>query len=113
MTLPAAFSRGGVFALTVRCTKIHFHCFRNHRQFIDTAKEISYLKAEMYTLSHLLSEQKSILAEQISTDIFERPKGLPVQIDPEVEAYEVKKKHFLDNIKVRDIACRTFFFGSS
>ena len=54
----------------------------------------------MYTLSHLLSEQKSILAEQISTDIFERPKGLPVTKDPEVEAAEVKKKHFLDNIKV-------------
>ena len=73
--------------------------YRNYRQFIDTAKEISYLEAEMYQLSHLLTEQKSTLAEQISTDIFERPKGLPVQKDPEVEAYEEKKKNFLDNIK--------------
>jgi len=73
--------------------------YRNYRQFIDTAKEISYLEAEMYQLSHLLTEQKSTLAEQISTDIFERPKGLPVQKDPEVEAYQEKKKNFLDNIK--------------
>jgi len=73
--------------------------YRNYRQFIDTAKEISYLEAEMYTLSHLLSEQKNILAEQISTDMFERPKGLPMHKDPEIEAFEVKKKHFLENIK--------------
>lgn len=73
--------------------------YRNYRQFIDTAKEISYLEAEMYQLSHMLTEQKSTLADQIETDIFERPKGLPVQKDPEVEAYETKKKNFLDNIK--------------
>lgn len=73
--------------------------YRNYRQFIDTAKEISYLEAEMYQLSHLLTEQKSTLAEQISTDIFERPKGLPVQRDPELEAHEERKKNFLDNIK--------------
>ena len=71
--------------------------YRNYRQFIDTAKEISYLEAEMYQLSHLLTEQKSILVDQIETDIFERPKGLPVKIDPEVEASETRKKSFLDS----------------
>ena len=45
--------------------------YRNYRQFIDTAKEISYLEAEMYQLSHLLTEQKSLLADQLETDIFE------------------------------------------
>ncbi|XP_066935290.1 exocyst complex component 8-like [Clytia hemisphaerica] len=74
--------------------------YRNYKQFIDTAKEISYLEAEMYQLSHLLTEQKSILADQLETDIFERPKGLPVALDPEVEAYENKKKSFLESIKV-------------
>ena len=74
--------------------------YRNYRQFIDTAKEISYLEAEMYQLSHLLTEQKSLLADQLETDIFERPKGLPLAIDPEVEAYENKKKTFLESIKV-------------
>ena len=74
--------------------------YRNYRQFIDTAKEISYLEAEMYQLSHLLTEQKSILADQIETDIFERPKGLPIKKNPELEAYKTKKKNFLDNIKV-------------
>ena len=73
--------------------------YRNYRQFIDTAKEISYLEAEMYQLSHLLTEQKSIIAEQIENDIFERPKGLPIEKDPEMEAYEIKKKDFLDSIK--------------
>lgn len=74
--------------------------YRNYRQFIDTAKEISYLEAEMYQLSHLLTEQKSLLADQLETDIFERPKGLPVAINPEMEAYENKKKTFLESIKV-------------
>ena len=74
--------------------------YRNYRQFIDTAKEISYLEAEMYQLSHLLTEQKSLLADQLETDIFERPKGLPVVINPEMEAYENKKKSFLESIKV-------------
>lgn len=74
--------------------------YRNYKQFIDTAKEISYLEAEMYQLSHLLTEQKSILADQLENDIFERLKGLPVKVDPEVEAKENKKKTFLDSIKV-------------
>ena len=74
--------------------------YRNYRQFIDTAKEISYLEAEMYQLSHLLTEQKSLFADQLETDIFERPKGLPVAVDPELEAYENKKKNFLESIKV-------------
>lgn len=30
-------------------------------QFIETAKEITHLESEMYQLSHLLTEQKSLL----------------------------------------------------
>lgn len=35
--------------------------YQNYRQFIETAREISYLESEMYQLSHLLTEQKSNL----------------------------------------------------
>ena len=33
----------------------------NYAQFIETAKEISYLESEMYQLSHLLTQQKELL----------------------------------------------------
>ncbi|XP_048342191.1 exocyst complex component 8 [Sphaerodactylus townsendi] len=35
--------------------------YQNYRQFIETAREISYLESEMYQLSHILTEQKSIM----------------------------------------------------
>ncbi|XP_040285234.1 exocyst complex component 8 [Bufo bufo] len=35
--------------------------YQNYRQFIETAKEISYLEGEMYQLSHILTEQKGIM----------------------------------------------------
>ncbi|KAG8447308.1 hypothetical protein GDO86_014683 [Hymenochirus boettgeri] len=35
--------------------------YQNYRQFIQTAREISYLEGEMYQLSHILTEQKSIM----------------------------------------------------
>ncbi|GBP27004.1 Exocyst complex component 8 [Eumeta japonica] len=35
--------------------------YKNYMQFIETASEISHLEAEMYKLSHLLSEQRTVL----------------------------------------------------
>ncbi|XP_033000161.1 exocyst complex component 8 [Lacerta agilis] len=35
--------------------------YQNYRQFIETAREISYLESEMYQLSHILTEQKGIM----------------------------------------------------
>lgn len=35
--------------------------YENYMQFIETATEISHLEAEMYKLSHLLSEQRTML----------------------------------------------------
>lgn len=35
--------------------------YKNYTQFIDTAREISYLEGEMYQLSHMLTEQKSLI----------------------------------------------------
>lgn len=42
-------------------------------QFIETAKEITHLESEMYQLSHLLSEQKSLLELLAHTNIIGDP----------------------------------------
>ncbi|CAL7942764.1 unnamed protein product [Xylocopa violacea] len=41
--------------------------YQNYMQFIETAKEISHLESEMYQLSQLLSEQRSLLSTLEST----------------------------------------------
>nr|WIM01508.1 exocyst complex component 8 [Limnephilus lunatus] len=43
--------------------------YENYMQFIETAKEISHLEAEMYQLSHLLTDQRSLLQALASTSI--------------------------------------------
>ena len=43
--------------------------YQNYTQFIETAKEISHLESEMYQLSHLLTEQRSLLAALASTSL--------------------------------------------
>ncbi|KAL3185972.1 hypothetical protein MRX96_028837 [Rhipicephalus microplus] len=35
--------------------------YKNYMQFIETAKEISYLESEMYQLSHMLTEQQNVM----------------------------------------------------
>lgn len=47
-------------------------------QFIETAKEITHLESEMYQLSHLLTEQKSLLEVVANTNIL----GDPVEDAP-------------------------------
>lgn len=46
--------------------------YRNYQQFIETSREISYLEAEMYQLSHLLTDQKSNLSAQLEMCLFGR-----------------------------------------
>ncbi|KAM5163504.1 exocyst complex component 8 [Mantella aurantiaca] len=41
--------------------------YQNYRQFIETAREISYLEGEMYQLSHILTEQKGIMESVAQT----------------------------------------------
>lgn len=47
--------------------------YQNYTQFIETAKEISHLESEMYQLSHLLTEQRSLLAALASTSLLGSP----------------------------------------
>ncbi|KXJ10503.1 Exocyst complex component 8 [Exaiptasia diaphana] len=44
--------------------------YKNYIQFIETSKEISYLEAEMYQLSHLLAEQRALLSAQQELSLF-------------------------------------------
>ncbi|KAK0166624.1 hypothetical protein PV327_004116 [Microctonus hyperodae] len=42
--------------------QLKLNVYQNYMQFIETAKEISHLESEMYQLSQLLSEQRSLLS---------------------------------------------------
>lgn len=68
--------------------------YKNYRQFIETAKEISYLESEMYQLSHILTEQKSIMESitqaLLSTDKDETSKEMLAAFPKETE--EVKQR---------------------
>lgn len=43
--------------------------YKNYTQFIETAKEISYLEGEMYQLSHMLAEQQTVLTSLLDVSI--------------------------------------------
>jgi hypothetical protein len=43
--------------------------YQNYKQFIETAKEISYLESEMYQLSHMITEQRNLLTCLMETSI--------------------------------------------
>ncbi|XP_036405824.1 exocyst complex component 8 [Megalops cyprinoides] len=68
--------------------------YKNYRQFIETAKEISYLESEMYQLSHILTEQKSIMESitqaLLSTDKDETAKEMLAAFPKETE--DVKQR---------------------
>ncbi|KAG7263190.1 hypothetical protein CRUP_020494 [Coryphaenoides rupestris] len=68
--------------------------YKNYRQFIETAKEISYLESEMYQLSHILTEQKSIMESitqaLLSTDKDETSKEMLAAFPKDTE--EVKQR---------------------
>ena len=43
--------------------------YQNYSQFIETAKEISHLENDMYRLSHMITEQRKLLAGLLETSI--------------------------------------------
>ena len=42
---------------------------QNYGQFIDTAKEISFLRSEMYQLAHMITEQRNLLHELMDASV--------------------------------------------
>lgn len=62
--------------------------YKNYMQFIETAKEITHLESEMYQLSHLLTEQKSLLEVLATTNILGDPvEDAPLDKEQEVIRY--------------------------
>nr|CAG4643760.1 EOG090X021B [Lepidurus arcticus] len=43
--------------------------YQNYMQFIETAKEISFLESEMYQLSHMLAEQRTLLTSLLENSV--------------------------------------------
>uniref|UniRef100_A0A2S2P2L2 Exocyst complex component 8 n=1 Tax=Schizaphis graminum TaxID=13262 RepID=A0A2S2P2L2_SCHGA len=81
-------------------TMLKKNVFYNYIQFIDTAKEIANLEGEMYQLSHLLTEQASLLnslasssivSEQISNSGKEMNGVQNAEVDNVVEEKRVQK----------------------
>uniref|UniRef100_A0A8C5MP81 Exocyst complex component 8 n=1 Tax=Leptobrachium leishanense TaxID=445787 RepID=A0A8C5MP81_9ANUR len=68
--------------------------YKNYRQFIETAREISYLEGEMYQLSHILTEQKSIMESVtqalLHTDRAEAARELQAAFPKEAEEGKVR-----------------------
>lgn len=50
-------------------TQLKKNVYKNYTLFIDTAKEISLLKNEMYTLSNLLSDEQKLLSSLLDISI--------------------------------------------
>ena len=50
-------------------TQLKKNVYKNYALFIDTAKEISSLKNEMYTLSNLLTEEQKLICQLLETSI--------------------------------------------
>ncbi|KAK6617456.1 hypothetical protein RUM43_014465 [Polyplax serrata] len=66
--------------------------YRNYIQFIETAKEITHLESEMYQLSHLLFEQKSLLEVLVDTNFNDSLNEVQDEKDKQKEEDEKKKE---------------------
>ncbi|XKL68109.1 hypothetical protein PGB90_003600 [Kerria lacca] len=83
--------------------------YHNYTLFIETAKEISRLEGDMYQLSHLLSEQRSLLTTLASTSVFQNQERIELN-DPENSKYdedniELKRKQALSDIAEKIEGC--------
>lgn len=83
--------------------------YENYMQFIETASEISHLEAEMYKLSHLLSEQRTVLttlshASVLGNDNTVSRESLDSH-DIEAERAEEQRKNKLNQITEKVDGC--------
>nr|CAG4641498.1 EOG090X021B [Eurycercus lamellatus] len=78
--------------------------YQNYMQFIETAKEISYLESEMYQLSHLLTEQRSLIVTLLENSILgDKAPGLKGHVDTKPE---IKTKFTADEVSIDDLEGR-------
>ncbi|XP_053617303.1 exocyst complex component 8 [Plodia interpunctella] len=83
--------------------------YENYMQFIETATEISHLEAEMYKLSHLLSEQRTVLTTLSHASILGNENTLSRESldnhDVEAERAEEERKSKLNSITDKIEGC--------
>ncbi|KAL1491069.1 hypothetical protein ABEB36_011722 [Hypothenemus hampei] len=69
--------------------------YQNYVQFIEAAKEISHLEGEMYQLSHLLSEQRSLLTSLMNSSILEDQTHIKVHKHEKMDEQDVEEENKL------------------
>ncbi|KAH8382529.1 hypothetical protein KR009_004001 [Drosophila setifemur] len=74
-------------------------CKRNYMEFIQTAKEISHLESEMYQLSHILIEQRNILATMTDGKTSSHLKADSVEAESNEAAQDVENSHATRAVK--------------
>lgn len=83
--------------------------YENYMQFIETATEISHLEAEMYKLSHLLSEQRTVLTTLSHASILGNENAISRESldnhDVEAERAEEQRKSKLNLIAEKVEGC--------
>lgn len=83
--------------------------YENYMQFIETATEISHLEAEMHKLSHLLSEQRSVLTTLSHASILGNDNAVSRESldnhDVEAERAEEQRKNKLNLIMEKVESC--------
>lgn len=83
--------------------------YENYMQFIETATEISHLEAEMYKLSHLLSEQRTVLTTLSHASVLGNENAISRESldnhDVEAERAEEQRKNKLNLISEKVEGC--------
>ncbi|XP_077289113.1 exocyst complex component Exo84 [Arctopsyche grandis] len=77
--------------------------YENYMQFIDTAKEISHLEAEMYQLSHLLTEQRNLLESLATASILGNESTMSHTVDANTVDNEAEKAEEQRKLKLNGI----------
>lgn len=92
--------------------------YQNYMQFIETAKEISHLESEMYQLSQLLSEQRSLLGtlgSSRSAVMFDDTLESQLENSSDVVSKEEEQKQklvqLLENVEGAMVGISPFFTG--
>ena len=68
--------------------------YQNYGQFIDTAKEISFLESEMYQLAHMITEQRNLLHELMDASVL----GDKVRL----KSKSINVLHYIERFPLKD-----------
>lgn len=87
-------------------TALKKNVYHNYMQFIETAKEISHLESEMYQLSHMLTEQRSLLSTLASSCL---TPAAPLESPQQESKNEDQRENLLAAIAEKVEGCASLF----